>query len=136
MENVVKVGVALILTKENKVLLGKRKNSHGEGSWAFAGGHLEFKETPEECILREINEEIGDINIQNLRRATFTNDIFEKENKHYITIFMQAEYFSGKIELLEPEKCEVWEWFDWNDLPSPLFIPVQNLIKSGYNPFE
>ncbi|HYD03927.1 MAG TPA: NUDIX hydrolase [Alphaproteobacteria bacterium] len=136
MENIPKVGVALILTKNKKVLLGKRKNSHGEESWAFVGGHLEFKESSEECILREMREEIGDINIKNLRRATFTNDIFEKENKHYVTIFMQAEYFSGEIKTLEPNKCEKWEWFDWNDLPNPLFIPIQNLIKQKYNPFE
>lgn len=35
---------------------------------------------------------------------------------------------------MEPEKCDGWEWFDWNKLPQPLFIPVQNLQKMRYNP--
>jgi 8-oxo-dGTP diphosphatase len=37
-----KVGVGIIVLQEGKVLLGKRKNSHGEGTWAFGGGHLEW----------------------------------------------------------------------------------------------
>jgi 8-oxo-dGTP diphosphatase len=39
------IGVAVIVIKEDEVLLGKRKNSHGSGTWAFPGGHLEFKES-------------------------------------------------------------------------------------------
>jgi len=40
-----KVGVGVIIVKNNKILFGKRKNAHGEGSWSFPGGHLEFKES-------------------------------------------------------------------------------------------
>jgi hypothetical protein len=37
---------------------------------------------------------------------------------------------------MEPEKCAEWAWFSWDDLPQPLFIPIQNLFKQGYNPFD
>jgi 8-oxo-dGTP diphosphatase len=50
------VGVAAIVTKNGKVLLGKRKGAHGEGSWAFPGGHLEFNESIEDCAKREVFE--------------------------------------------------------------------------------
>ena len=40
-----RVGIAAIVKKDNKVLLGKRKGSHGSGAWNFPGGHLEFFET-------------------------------------------------------------------------------------------
>ena len=39
-----KVGVGVIVRKGDKFLLGKRQGAHGEGTWAFAGGHLEFGE--------------------------------------------------------------------------------------------
>lgn len=129
------VGVGVCIIKDGKVLWGKRKNSHGEGSWCFPGGHLEFNETWEECAKRETLEETG-IQIKNVRFATATNDIFPVEGKHYITIFVVADYDSGEVKVMEPEKCEEWGWFDWNAPPQPLFISGQNFRKSGFNPFE
>ena len=42
------VGVSIIIKKGNKVLVGRRKNIRGNGTWAFPGGHLEFGESFEE----------------------------------------------------------------------------------------
>ncbi len=39
------VGIAVLVINDNRVLLGKRKNAHGSGTWAFPGGHLEFNES-------------------------------------------------------------------------------------------
>ena len=130
-----KVGVGVIIIKNGKILLGKRKNAHGEGSWSFPGGHLEFNEEIFDCAQREVSEETG-IKIKNLRNATFTNDIFSKEKKHYITLFILSDYDSGEVKIMEPEKCEKLQWFKWDDLPKPLFIPIQNLLKQKYNPFD
>jgi len=101
------VGLAVIIQKEGKVLLGKRKNSHGEGCWGFPGGHLEYGESFEECAQRETLEETG-LEIKNLKSGITTNDIFEKEEKHYVTVFMICDYLSGNVEIREPEKCEIW----------------------------
>ena len=60
------IGIAVIVVKDNRVLLGKRKNAHGAGSWAFPGGHLEFNEFIEACAVREVFEETG-LKIKNLR---------------------------------------------------------------------
>ena len=40
MEERPKVGVGLLIIKDGKVLLAKRKNAHGEGTWGSVGGHL------------------------------------------------------------------------------------------------
>jgi 8-oxo-dGTP diphosphatase len=126
-------GVGVIVLKEEKVLLGKRKNSHGDGCWSFPGGHLEMFETWENCAKREVMEETG-LKIKNLKYASATNDIFQKEKKHYITIFIIADYDSGLISNMEPEKCSEWNWFSWNNLPAPLFHPIENLISQGFTP--
>lgn len=133
MQEFPRVGVGVIVTKGNKVLLGKRKNAHGNGTWSFGGGHLELNEKLEECAKREVKEEAG-IDIKNIRFGTITNDIFEEENKHYITIFMIADS-TGEPKNMEPNKLEKWEWFSWNELPKPLFLPIKNLLKQNFNPF-
>lgn len=130
-----KVGVGVIIIKDGKVLFGKRKGSHGEGSWSFPGGHLEFGEDVFACARREVMEETG-VEITNLRNATFTNDFFEKEGKHYVTLFVIAEILSGVVEVKEPNKCEGWEWFSWSALPTPLFLPIQNLLMQNFSPFS
>ncbi len=88
-----------------------------------------------QCAIRETYEETG-LKIKNIRFAAATNDIFSVEAKHYITIFMIADYDSGELQIMEPEKCEKWEWFDWNHPPQPLFVPQENLLKQGYTPFK
>ena len=125
------VGVAAIVIKDGKVLLGKRKNSHGSGTWQFPGGHLEFNETIENCAQREVLEETG-IKIKNIKLGPYTNDIFKQEQKHYITLFVISEYESGELELREPQKCEKWEWFEWTQLPQPSFLPIINLLKQNF----
>ena len=129
-----KVGVGVIVKKGKNVLLGKRKGAHGAGSWSFPGGHLEFGETVEACARREVLEETG-IEIENIKMASFTNDIFPEEKKHYLTVYVAADYSAGDVKVMEPEKCEEWGWFDWDALPEPLFIPVINLLKQEYAPF-
>jgi 8-oxo-dGTP diphosphatase len=132
MKNRPKVGVGVIVIKDGKILLGKRKNAHGEGSWCFPGGHLEFNEGIEDCAIREVKEETG-ISIKNIRKGPFTNDIFRKEEKHYVTLYVISDYAYGKVKVMEKDKCEKWEWFELNKLPKPLFLPIQNLLKENVN---
>ena len=133
--NAPKVGVGVIIINDNKVLLGKRNNSLGDGTWAFPGGKLDYNESIEDCAMREVLEETG-LSIKNIRQGPYTNDIFVIEGMHYITVFVIADYDSGKPSVMEPNKCEVWEWFLWDDMPSPLFLPLQNLLEQGFNPFN
>lgn len=125
-----KIGVGVCVIKDGRVLMGKRLNAHGAGNWAFPGGHLEFGETLAQCAAREVAEETG-LKITNVRRGPYTEDIFVAENKHYITIIILADYVSGTPHVLEPDKCQEWGWFDWNDLPQPLFLTFENLAKNN-----
>ncbi|MBI4017953.1 MAG: NUDIX domain-containing protein, partial [Candidatus Aenigmarchaeota archaeon] len=118
------VGIGVIIVRDGKILLGKRKNAHGEGTHQFPGGHLEFGESWEDCARREVMEETG-LHVKKVRFATATNDVFSKENKHYITIFMLAEPEDGEPKVMEPEKCEEWKWVSWNYMPRPLFLPIE-----------
>jgi 8-oxo-dGTP diphosphatase len=129
------IGVAVIVVKDRQVLLGKRKNAHGADRWQFPGGHLEFNESIEACAKREVLEETG-MRIRRCRFGPYTNDVFEKEGKHYVTLFVLADYVSGTLEVKEPDKCHEWGWFEWGRFPTPLFLPTLNLLKQGFSPWS
>jgi 8-oxo-dGTP diphosphatase len=122
-----KVGVGVVVCKEGKVLLGKRKNTHGAGEWSFPGGHLEFAETVEQCAHRELIEETG-LRATSFQLGPWSNNLIDQD-KHYITLFAFTTQFEGDPQLLEPEKCEGWQWFDWEHLPSPVFLPIRSLVE-------
>lgn len=123
-----RIGVGVIaLNNKNQILLGKRKNSHGDGNWAPPGGHLEFGESPIQCAKRELLEETG-LSLLSARESSVTNDVFTKDDKHYLTVFVEGNV-EGEALILEPDKCTEWRWFDWDNLPSPLFLPFTNLLQ-------
>ena len=72
-------------------------------------------------------EETGLI-ARSMRPVSWVNDIIEKD-KHYVTLFVFVEDFEGEPQLMEPHKCEGWGWFEWNALPTPLFLPVTSLFE-------
>lgn len=130
MDHTVRVGVAVIVMRDNKILLGERIGAHGANTWATPGGHLEFGETVEQCAIREVLEETG-LNVSHIRKLDFTNDIFSAEKKHYITLYVQADYEGGEPTNKEPNKCLQWRWCDVHNLPSPLFTSLKNYITQS-----
>lgn len=127
------VGVGVIVLRRGRVLLGKRKGSHGAGTWALPGGHLEFGESVEACAVRETEEEAG-LRVEVVGHGPYTNDVLPNEGKHYVTVFVLAHCDQGMPVVREPEKCEAWSWFRWCALPSNLFQPLQSLVDRGYTP--
>ncbi len=118
-ENKPKVGVGVMILKEGQVCLTKRKGSHGEGEYAFPGGHLEYLESFEDCARRETKEECG-IEIQNIRFLYLTN-VTKYTPKHYVHVGLVADWKSGEPQNLEPDMSEGWRWYELDELPEPLF---------------
>ena len=127
-----KVGTALILIRDHKVLLMKRKGPHGTGTWSPPGGHLDFGETLEGCARREAKEEVG-VDVADIRFRCVTNDIFEADGKHYITLWLEGTPIGEPKNVAENEVAEIG-WFAWDALPAPLFLPVENLIRENSYP--
>lgn len=127
-EDYAKVGVGVLIVKDGKVLLGKRKNSHGADEYGGPGGHLEYGETMKETALREIAEECG-VKVKNLRMLC-VSDLLTYFPKHYLDIGFTAEWESGEPQVLEPHKLEKWEWFDIDNVPEKLFGCVSSYIES------
>lgn len=132
-----KVGVGVAIFKNGKILLSKRKGSHGAGEYAFPGGHLEYLESLEDCARRETKEECG-IEISNIQ-FQFLASVRKYTSDHYVHIGLTADWKSGEPKALEPQKSESWGWYDIEKLPEPLFefcrLAIES-FKTGRNYYD
>jgi mutator protein MutT len=137
MEERPKVGLGIIIVNdEGKILVGKRKGSHAQ-KYSIPGGHLDLGETFETCAIREIKEET-DLDIKEPKVIAVTNNLetYREEGKHYISIVLVVNTFSGDLKLMEPDKCEEWMWVDPKNLPMPHFdaskLGVECYLKHSF----
>lgn len=94
-------------------------------------------ESFEACAAREVKEETG-LDITGIEYMTITNNVVsEPKPVQLIAVLMRAALAdSDQAPInLEPEKCDGWDWYDWDDLPQPLFEPLKTAIGRGLNPF-
>lgn len=108
---------------KGKVLLQKRGPGARDenGNWDVGGGAIEFGESIDEAVRREIREELctDPIDIQFLT----VYDAF-REHKgvktHWVAIIHAVEVNPADVKIGEPEKIDELGWFLSTELPSPL----------------
>ncbi len=107
------VVAAAILQREGKVLLTRRRRDvHQGGLWEFPGGKQEIGETLEQCLRRELKEEI-DIEVCDVRAfSTVRHRYPEKE--------VELNVFTCSIHQGEPKPLECMEiaWVHRHELAS------------------
>lgn len=129
-----RVAACVAVRKSGKVLLGRRLNIHGDGKWAFPGGHVEWGEDPKAAVIREAQEEAG-IEIGEPKLIGVMTDMEPYPGAHYVVLAYVADWKSGEPVVCEPHKCENWSWHGWNELPTPLYGGVEYMVKNSLNPF-
>jgi len=90
-----------IIKKDGKILIAKRKHGKSaDAKWEFPGGKVEKGETHEECLKREIMEEL---NVE-IKGGKFVGaNCFNKGEKNINLMAYNAEYVSGEIKLTDHE---------------------------------
>lgn len=113
MEKPTQVTCAIII-KNKRVLAAQRSElMHLPLSWEFPGGKLEGTESEEECLRREIREELN-IDVKVHRRLS--KNIYQYPGKKEIELIPFVCYFSsGEISLKEHK---IADWFTLDELRS------------------
>ena len=114
-----KVTAAIIIKRNNVLLSRRRKGQVLEGYWEFPGGKIEENETPQECLERELYEELG-------VRATAGKVIAE-------SIY---EYGHGIIKLLGIETKVMKENFTLSVHDKVEWVHITNLLNYKLAPAD
>lgn len=117
---------------KGNLLMHKRSNKCRDeiGRWDTGSGSLEFGETPEQGVIREIQEEycvkakklqfFGARNVLRKNGAT---------NTHWIAFLFVAQVDPKKVKIGEPDKMEELAWFRSSKLPKPLHSAFRDQLK-------
>jgi 8-oxo-dGTP diphosphatase len=116
------VGVAAIVIKEKKVLLGKRKGSY-RGLWCFPCGYVEWDEDVYEAAQREFVEETGlKIEITSVYKVLSN---FHNPEQQSVGIWFLAEEIGG--QLAAGDDINEVGFFSYDELPT-LAFPTDKIV--------
>lgn len=122
------VGVGAVILREKKILLLLRKKAPEAGCWTIPGGKVEFGETVEEAILREVKEEIG-AEGRIIAPLGVTNHILKEERTHFVAPRFLVEILNDP-QNMEPQSHEEMRWFPIDELPTNVTMTTQMALSA------
>ncbi len=122
---------AMIFNDKGELFLSKRSNktSNEHGCWETPGGSVDFGETLEGAVKREIKEEY-DVDIDIIEQFPASDHLIPEEKQHWVATTFLAKIKDGQTpKIMEPHKCDEIGWFPLDNLPSPLSIITKIDLK-------
>ena len=108
--NIPEVAVGVVVEKEGKILLVRRKKPPNQRRWAIPGGKVNLGETLQQAAEREILEETG-LRIK-AGEPVYVFDFIERSGDkivfHYVIIDLLARYISGTVRAQDDAAAAAW----------------------------
>jgi len=121
-----------VIEKDGKILIARRKSGKCIGpNWEFPGGKLEKGETLEECLKRELKEEL-DIEVE--IKDYIASSTFFCGDKKIILVAYLVKYISGEVKLVDHVEAK---WVHTYELSKYKFtlpdIPIAEKVSKIYS---
>ena len=117
------ISVDAIIMNNNKILLIKRKNDPYKNYWSLPGGFVDWDETAEQTVIREVKEETG-LFITKLKLFNVYSNP-QRHPKQVISIVYDTQVAG---ELIAGDDAQQAAWFDLDNLPKVLGFDHQQII--------
>jgi 8-oxo-dGTP diphosphatase len=116
------VSAALIFHEGRLLITQRQADAHLGGLWEFPGGKREANETFEECLAREIREELG--------MEIAIGELFEEITHTYETKTVHLKFFICQWVRGEPhaQGCAAFKWINKNELAENKFPAADALL--------
>ena len=113
------VAAAALIDSDGRVLLAQRPEGRSmAGLWEFPGGKVEPDETPEDCLIRELNEELGiSVACGCLSPLTFASHSYE--DFHLLMPLYLCRKWTGIPRAVEGQKLTWVRAAKLKDYPMP-----------------
>jgi 8-oxo-dGTP diphosphatase len=124
---------AAVIEKDGRILIAKRKQGwRFAGKWEFPGGKIEPDETPEECLRRELREELG---IETEIGEFFCSSTYRYSHATVQLLVYRAYHISGEYTLHDHQEIrwvlpEEMLQFDFPEADKPV---IEKLTGAGSN---
>lgn len=114
---------AAVIVDGGKILLAQRKpGAHMELRWEFPGGKLEEGEHPEQCLIREIKEEL-DLTIEIIDIYKVVK--FKYEENDVLILCYKCRPVGGKARIVD---CNAFRWIGRDQLDQFEYVPADVAI--------
>ncbi|MFC5187614.1 NUDIX hydrolase [Actinomadura harenae] len=128
---------AILTDPAGRVLLARRAGSgYADGQLAFPAGHVDLGETPIDCLVREIREELG----IELDPASITpaGTMFRLSQEPRVDLFFTIRAWDGMPRICEPHKCAELVWVTPDELPGDALDFVGRALanRSAGRPYD
>jgi 8-oxo-dGTP diphosphatase len=125
--------VHLLLSRDSKILFGKRKNTgYEDGKFHLIAGHADGGETVREAMIREAKEEIG-ITIKP-KDMVFAHVMHRVGDDHErLDFFFICTKWAGVLKNCESNKCSELKWLTPKKLPKNIIPYVRFAFKQIAN---
>ena len=126
------VSAAVVIDNENILIARRKPDDELEGFWEFPGGKIEGNETPQQCLEREIQEELG---VSSTAGDFFFESVFEYDHGKFKIIAMYTDLHSKGFTLSSHDKAEwvpITELLNYKLLPADIPI-AKKIIKQHQN---
>lgn len=125
-----RVGVgAVILNPQGEILLVLRNRPPESGHWSIPGGKVEWMETLEDTIVREVAEEVG-LEVRMERLLCVTNHLVPADQAHWVAPTYQCAVVGGQAVNREPGAIRDLGWFPLDRLPGPLTLTTRAALEA------
>jgi ADP-ribose pyrophosphatase YjhB (NUDIX family) len=116
--------------RDGRILLARRSQGARDepGAWDCGAGALEFGETFEEAVTREVGEEYATSPLE-ITLVGVRNVLREDPPSHWVAIVFAVLVDPGTVTIGEPDKFDELGWFAADALPSPLHSQVAATLE-------